>query len=95
MAHRGEKMRYPRALQKLVKGVLQVFLISAMKMQNPSSKEYCYSTVLSNLVAICHMWRQRVVQKYISNGKYTIFLSNFDNCGDRENMDGHHSYSTT
>jgi hypothetical protein len=40
---------------------------------------------LSNLVAIRHMWRkeilmwrQTVIQKWISNGKYAVFLTKFD-----------------
>jgi hypothetical protein len=35
MAQRGEKRRYPTALQKLVKGPVQVLRNSAMKMQMP------------------------------------------------------------
>ena len=40
MAQSGEKMRYPIALQKLVNGVLQVFRISAMKMQIPEKNYF-------------------------------------------------------
>jgi hypothetical protein len=35
------------------------------------------------------MWRQTVVQKCIFDGKYTIFLSNLDKSGPRENLVGH------
>jgi hypothetical protein len=59
--------------------------------------ESCYEwpskPVLSNLVAICHMWRQTTVQIWISNDKYITCLTNYDKsgeCGDRENMVGHH-----
>jgi hypothetical protein len=45
--------------------------------------------VLSNLVAIRHMWqqeiwilRQTVDQNCISNGKYTAYHSNYDKSGD-------------
>ncbi len=37
---------------------------------------------MSNLVAICHMWRQTVVQNWICNGKYTVYHSNYDKSGD-------------
>ena len=46
-------------------------------------------SVLSNLVAIRHMWRQEILmwrqtvaQNWISNGKYTAYHSNSDKSGD-------------
>ena len=36
------------------------------------------------------MWRQTVVQNWISNGKYITYLTNYAKSGDRENAVGHH-----
>jgi hypothetical protein len=51
------------------------------------------TTVLSNLVAIRHMWRQdiwmwrqTVVQNWICNGKYTVYHSNYDKSGDSKTL---------
>ncbi len=42
------------------------------------------NTVLSNLVAIRHMWRQTSVKKWIPNDKYTAFSSIFNLSGDNK-----------
>jgi hypothetical protein len=65
------------------------------------TKMLCSIAVLSNLVAIHHMWRQEIlmrkqtiVQKWISNGKFSVYLSNSDKSGDSKtvvvNVVGHH-----
>jgi hypothetical protein len=53
-----------------------------MKIQN--YLRTLYRAVLSNLVAIRHMWRQTTVKIWFSNDKYMTYFTNYDKSGERK-----------